>query len=70
MLKEYRNAIIGVILGGLSVTIILYLIRGEVPWVYLITYPIASAIAYLIGVSLHKRREEKKDQQRELFEKQ
>jgi len=70
MKKEYRNAIISGILGGLSVTIILYLIQVKVTWVYLIVYPIGFAIAHLIGVSLHKRREEKKDQQRELFEKQ
>ena len=63
MRKEYRNAIISGILGGLSVTIILYLIQVKVTWVYLIAYPIVFAIANLIGGSLHKRREEKKYQQ-------
>ena len=65
MRKEYRDAIIGGILGGLTVTIILYLIQGKVTWGYLIAYPIVFAIASLIGGSLHKRREEKKDQRRE-----
>jgi ABC-type bacteriocin/lantibiotic exporter with double-glycine peptidase domain len=70
MRKEYRNAIIGGIGSGIVVTFLLYLIQVKVTWVYLIAYPIVFTIAHLIGVSLHKRREEKKDQQRELFEKQ
>lgn len=65
MKKEYRNAIISGILGGLSVTIILYLIQVKVTWVYLIAYPIVFAIANFIGGSLHKRREEKNEQRRE-----
>jgi len=61
--KEYRNAIIGGICGGLTVIIILYIILGKVTWVYLIVYPIGFAIADLIGVSLHKRREAKKEKE-------
>ena len=66
MLKEYRNAIIGGVCGGLTVTILVYLIEGEVIWA-LIAYPIVSTIAGLIGVSLHKRREEKKYQQEKVI---
>jgi len=65
MRKEYRDAIIHGIFGGLGVTIVLYLIQVKVTWVHLIGYPISFAIAHLIGVSLRKRREEKKDQLRE-----
>ena len=67
MRKEYNVIISGIVswicVGGLF-TIFLELIQGEVPWASLITYPILSAIAYLIGVSLHRRKEEK-DQRRE-----
>ena len=62
MRKEYRNAIIGGIGGGLGVTIIVYLIRGEVTWAYLITYPIFFVIAHLISANLRKRREAKKEE--------
>ena len=65
MRKEYRNAIIHGILGGLGINIVLYLIQAKVTWVHLIGYPICFAITHLIGVSLRKRREEKKDQLRE-----
>jgi len=58
MRKDYRDAIISGILGGLGVIIVLYLMRGEVPWVYIIVYPIGFAITHLIGVSLRKRRGE------------
>lgn len=47
MRKIYRDAIIGGIVGGVGVTIILYLIRGEVAWAFLVTYPIFFAIAHL-----------------------
>jgi len=65
MKKEYRNAIISGIGGGITVTILLYIILGKVFWEYLFMYPIFTAIAGLIGLSLHKRREEKKEQRRE-----
>ena len=61
MRKEYGDAIIGAIGGGVGGTIIWYILRGEIPWGYLITYPIFSAIAHLIGYSLRKRREAKKE---------
>ena len=67
MRKEYNVIISGIVswicVGGLF-TIFLDLIQGEVPWASLFLYPIFFAIAHLIGVSLHKRREEKKDQRR------
>ena len=66
MKKEYRNSIIGGIFGGLGGTIILYLIRREFIWAYLITYPIFFALAHLIGHLLRDRRGEKEDQRREM----
>ncbi len=63
MQKEYRNAIIGGIGGGIAGTILLYIILGKVAWWYLFLYPIFSAIAHLIGVSLRKRREAKKEEE-------
>ena len=68
MRKEYRNAIIGGIGGGIGGTILLYLIQGKVAWVYLITYPIFSAFAHLIGYSLRKRREAKKEEEEQRME--
>jgi len=62
MRKEYRDAIIGGIGGGVGVTIVLYLIRGEVTWAYLIAYPIFFALAHLISAYLRKRREAKKEE--------
>ena len=68
MRKEYNVIISGIvswICVGVLFTIFLDLIQGEVPWASLFLYPIFFAIAHLIGVSLHKRREEKKEQRRE-----
>ncbi len=65
MRKETRNSIIGGIFGGLGVMTVLYLIRGEFSWAYLIWYPIGFALAHLIGHLLRDRRGEKKDQRRE-----
>jgi len=65
MKKEYRDAILSGILGGLGGTILLYLIQGKVAWAYLFTYPLFSFILHLY---LNKRREAKKkekDKQRE-----
>ena len=65
MKKKYRDTIIRGIFAAVGGTIILYLTRREFAWAYLITYPIFFAFAHLIGVSLRKRREAKKDQRRE-----
>ena len=72
MRKVYREEIIrGIASGiviGVGVTIFFYLIRGEVVWTYLFTYPIMFAIAHLVSANLRKRREakkEEKDQRRE-----
>ncbi len=66
MRKEYRDAIIGGIVSGVSVgvlvTIFFYLIRGEVVWAYLFTYPIFFAFGHLISANLSKRREAKKEE--------
>ena len=59
MKKEYRDAILSGILGGLGGTILLYLIQGKVAWAYLFTYPLFSFILHLY---LNKKREAKKDE--------
>ena len=60
MRKEYRNAIIGGIGGGIVGTVLLYIILGKVAWAYLFMYPIFTAIAHLIGVSLRRWRKRKR----------
>ena len=65
MKKEYRNAIISGIVTGLGGMTVVYLIRGEFIWAYLISYPIFFAFAHLIGHLLRDRRGEKEDQRRE-----
>jgi len=62
MRKEYRDVIIGGIASGIGGTIIFYLIRGEVPWAYLFTYPIFFAIAHFF---FNKKREAKKEESAE-----
>ena len=62
MRKDYRDAIISGILGGLGVITALYLVREKIRWVYII-YPIGFAIAHLIGKNLRKRREAKKEEE-------
>jgi hypothetical protein len=57
--KEYRDAIIGGIGGGIGGTIVLYILRREVPWAFLFTYPIFYAPANLY---FNKRREAKKEE--------
>ncbi len=59
--KEYRNVIIRGIGSGVGLTIIVYLMRGEVTWVYLILSPIFSVIPHFIRVNLRRRREAKKE---------
>ncbi|MBA7663945.1 hypothetical protein ES703_71993 [subsurface metagenome] len=72
MKKEYRDAIIHGIasgtIGGVLVTITLYLIQGEVSWVYLFLYPIMFAIAHLVRANLRERREAKKEEDVQLRE--
>ena len=63
--KEYRDAIIGGIGGGISGSIVLYILQREVPWAYLFTFPIFYIFIHLY---LNKGREAKKEedvQQRE-----
>jgi len=57
--KEYREAIIGGIGGGISGTIVLYILQREVPWAFLFTYPIFSIFIHLY---LNKSREAKKEE--------
>jgi hypothetical protein len=57
--KEYKEAIIGGIGGGIGGTIVLYILRREVPWAFLFTYPIFYAPANLY---FNKRREAKKEE--------
>ncbi len=45
--KKYRDAIIRGIGGGIGSTILWYILRGEVAWAYLITFPIGSFFAHL-----------------------
>jgi hypothetical protein len=56
--REYREAIIGGIGGGILGTVLLYLIQGKVAWAYLFTYPIFTFILHLYL----KRREAKKEE--------
>jgi len=63
MRDKYRNSIIGGFFGGLGVMTVLYLIRGEFSWAYLIWYPIGFALAHLIGYLLRDRREEMKEEE-------
>ena len=55
--KEYREAIIGGIGGGILGTIGLYLIQGKVAWAFLFIYSIFFPFAHLY---FNKRREAKK----------
>ena len=57
--KEYREAIIGGIGGGIGGTVLLYIIQGKVAWAYLFSFPIFTFILHLY---LHKRREAKKEE--------
>ena len=67
MRKEYREAIIrGIVSGttlGVLVTIVMYLIQGEVSWVSLFLYPIFFVIGHLISANLRMRREAKKEEE-------
>ena len=68
MRKELRDSIISGVVSAILGTIILYIVRREFAWAYLITFPIFWALAHLLGVGLHKRREaknEEEDQRRE-----
>ena len=62
---EYRDAIIGGIGGGIGGTIVLYILRREVPWAFLFIYPIFFAFAHLY---FNRRREAKKDKHVQLRE--
>ena len=59
MRKEYRDAIIGGISVGVGVTILWYILRREVAWAFLFTYPIFS---FFIHLYMNKRREAKKEE--------
>ena len=45
--KEYRDAIIGGIGGGIGSTILWYILRGEFAWPNLIIFPISYFFAHL-----------------------
>ena len=51
--REYREAIIGGIGGGILGTVLLSLLEGKVAWTFLFIYPISSFIFHLY---LHKKR--------------
>ncbi len=57
--KEYRDAIIGAIGGGVGGTILISLIQGKVAWTFLFTYTIFS---FILRLYLNKRREAKKEE--------
>ena len=66
MRKEYRDTIISGIGGILSGGVVLYLNQGKYnwdPWRFIITYSLFFAMARLIGLRLHKRREAKKEEE-------
>jgi len=63
LLQGWQHSPIGGIVVGVGVTIIMYLIQGEVVWAYLFTYPIFYAIAHLIIANLRERREAKKEKE-------
>ena len=52
--KEYRDAIIGGIGGGIGSTILWYIKFGEVPWVNLVIYPIVKATTILTSIGVCK----------------
>lgn len=54
MRKEYREAIISGIGGGVLGTVLLYIIQGKVAWVYLFTFPI---FTFILHIYLNKKRE-------------
>ncbi len=68
MRKVHRDMMLSGIASAILVTIIYYLMRGEVPWVYLFTFPLFS---FILNFYMNKRREAKKeeeDQRKELIE--
>jgi uncharacterized membrane protein len=56
--KEYRDAIIRAIVGGVGGTILISLIQGRVAWTFLFTYSIFS---FILRLYFNKRREAKKE---------
>ena len=63
--KEYRDAIIGGVGGGIGSTILWYILRREFAWPTLIIYPIGYFFAHLW---FNRRREAKKDKHVQLRE--
>jgi len=63
MRKEYRNAIIGGIFGGVVNAILFSIIRGQFSWTFLIINVIVFPFALFIGLKMRDRKE--KDQWRE-----
>lgn len=57
MRKEYRNAIIGGILGGVTNGVIFYIIRGYFSWTFLILGVIFGPLALLTGLKMREKRE-------------
>jgi uncharacterized membrane protein len=57
MRKEYRNAIIGGISGGVVSAIIFFIIQGYFSWTFLILSVILSPLALLVGLKMRKKRE-------------
>ncbi len=53
MRKEYRYAISGVV-GGIGGAVLIYILSGEFPWVYLFIVP---TLTFLLHLALDKRRE-------------
>lgn len=58
MRKEYRDAMIGGICGGVVSAIIFSIIRGQFSWTYLILSVILSPLALLTGLKMREKREE------------
>jgi len=53
MRKEYREAMISGVGGGILGTVLLYLIQGKVAWAYLFTFPI---FTFILRLYLDKKR--------------
>ncbi len=59
--KEYRDAIIRAIVGGVGGTIPISLIQGRVAWTFLFT---SSIFSFILRLYLNKRREAKKEEEK------
>ncbi len=59
MRKEYKDAILGGIFGGIGIFFFFYLIRGALAWSYLTVFPVMYVILYLLFNKWIKKHREK-----------